>query len=137
MSEEPSDERPLAVIGEAELATLKASLADALAREKGLREVKDGAYSERNKLVAALSKLFPSWLEDHDAADTKWENDWRNIVFINFPTGQASWHIHDSELPQFSHLSRLCGNSWDGHTNDEKYARIAALPAPSTEKEKI
>ena len=111
------------------LAAERADVRRLLEREKALTEQKDGAYSERNKLVAAMSKLFPSWLEDHDAADTVWENDWRKIVFIELPTGQASWHIHDSELPMFAHLSHLCGNSWDGHTNDEKYARLAALSA--------
>ena len=91
------------------------------------RRQKDGAYSERNKLVSAMSKVFPSWLQDHDINDTAWEKDWRNIVFISLPTGQASWHLHDSELSMFTHLSRLCGNSWDGHTNEQKYERLAAL----------
>ncbi len=93
--------------------------------------VKNGAYAERNKMVAALSKLFPSWLEDHPATDTAWESDWRTIVFINLPTGQASWHLHDSEVPAFSHLSRLCGNSWDGHTTEQKYERLGALVTPA------
>lgn len=94
---------------------------------KQLRAVKDGAYSERNKLVAALSKLFPAWLERHLDSDTTWEDDWRWIVFIQLPTGQASWHIHDSELEQFNHLECKDGNSWDGHTTDEKYSRLASI----------
>lgn len=85
-------------------------------------KVKDGAYSERNKLVAAISKMFPASLERHDGAD--WEDEWRWVVFIDLPTGQASWHLHDSELPQFDHLPRMTGRKWDGHTNDEKYARL-------------
>ncbi len=92
-----------------------------------LKREKNNAYSERNKLVAALSKLFPASLETHPESDLTWENDWRWIVFINLPTGQVSWHIHDSELPQFSHLYRICGRVWDGHTTEEKYARLAAL----------
>lgn len=94
-------------------------------REKALTAVKDGAYSERNKLVAAMSKMFPASLERHDGI--VWEEDWRWVVFIDLPTGQASWHIHDSEVPQFAHLPRKAGRKWDGHTNDEKYARLAAL----------
>jgi hypothetical protein len=92
-----------------------------------LVEQKDGAYSERNKLVAALSKLFPAWLAQHSPEDTGWESDWRNIVFIQLPTGQASWHIHDSEIELFTHLP-AGPNAWDGHTNEEKYARVGQMP---------
>ena len=94
---------------------------------------KDGAYAERNKLVAALSKLFPASLERHPEEDTTWEDDWRWIVFIDLPTGQASWHLHDSELPQFSHLTRGAGRKWDGHTNAEKYDRLSRLTLKPSE----
>jgi len=90
---------------------------------------KDGAYSERNRLVAALSKLLPSWLERHPDEDTEWEDDWRWIVFIDPPSGQMCWHIHDSELPLFKHLAPSDAGEWDGHTTDEKYERLAALAA--------
>ena len=88
---------------------------------------KDGAYSERNKLVAALSKMFPASLERHPDEDKSWEDDWRWIVFIDLPAGQASWHLHDSELSQFDHLKRGQGRKWDGHTTEEKYRRLAAF----------
>ena len=108
-----------------------------------VRQQKDNAYWQRNQLVAALSKLFPAWLERHPESDTAWEDDWRNIVFIEIPTRivwgdgrnhvpenmqyankQLSWHIHDSELNYFSHLTMRSGNSWDGHTDEEKYNRL-------------
>lgn len=82
---------------------------------------KDLAYWERNQLVVYLSKLYPSWIEHHPIEDTTWENDWRNIVFIQFPEGLYSWHIHDSEIEYFSHLSFREGNSWDGSTIEQKY----------------
>lgn len=91
---------------------------------------KDCAYLERDRLVAALSKVWPSRLARHPDEDESWDDDWRWIVFIDLPTGQASWHIHDDELPMFAHLDRVDGNPWDGHTTDEKYARLAALPTP-------
>lgn len=127
---------------------LTAPLTDPLASSKeqpdevtALRAAKDGAYAERNKLVAALSKLFPAWLERHPDADTTWEDDWRWIVFINLPngpgSGQVSWHIHDSELIQFDHLSRHSGNGWDGHTTEEKYLRLACLHPRATERESV
>lgn len=119
---------------------LRAEAAESLLRERderiaGLEKVKNGAYSERNKMVAALSKIFPASLERHDGAE--WEDDWRWVVFMDLPTGQVSWHLHDSEIPQFAHLPRQVGRKWDGHSTDEKYARLAAIsstPAPSETK---
>jgi len=102
-------------------------IADQQARIQELEAQKDGAYSERNRLVAALSKLFPSWIEWHSEEDTTWDNDWRNIVYINLPTGQVSWHIQDGEIDHFQHLTKKVGSSWDGHTTDEKYKRLSAL----------
>lgn len=91
-----------------------------------LRKSKDLAYTERDRLVCALSKLFPSFLARHE--DDPWEDDWRWIVFVILPTGQASWHIHDSEREWFNHLPVRSGpNWWDGHTTEEKYRRLAAL----------
>jgi len=104
----------------AEIAALKARVAE-------LETQKDGAYSERDQLVCALSKCFPSWLERHPNNDQTWDNDWRWIVFVQLPTGQASWHIHDSEYPWFSHLAFRDHHSWDGHTTAEKYERLNNL----------
>lgn len=92
-----------------------------------LAKQKDAAYAERDNLVCALSKLFPSTLERHPDSDKTWDNDWRWIVFVNLPTGQATWHIHDSELAMFDHLPRNTGAIWDGHTTPQKYLRLAAL----------
>ena len=100
------------------------------------RAAKDQAYKERNLLLSLITKVIPcdSWLERHPDADTTWENDWRWIVFIELPTGQASWHIHDSELPLFKHLGRRVYQvpgekpSWDGHTTEEKYQRVMDVP---------
>ena len=103
--------------------------ADELEAERDdLRARKDGAYEERNRLVAAIAKMFPASLERHPDADSDWEDDWRWVVYIDLPTGQASWHIHDSHLPLFDGLPRLQGRKWDGHSTLEKYARLAALP---------
>lgn len=96
-------------------------------RVAGLEAEKDGAYSERDKLVSVLSKVYPASLERHQPENDNWENDWRWVVFVDTPTGQVSWHIHDSELPMFSHLRRNAGRVWDGHTTDEKYNRLARI----------
>jgi hypothetical protein len=89
-----------------------------------LKKMKDSAYSERNKLVALLASRYPASLERHPEEDKSWEDDWRWIVFIRFPTGQATWHIHDSELPLFDFLPRNQGRMWDGHSTEQKYERV-------------
>ena len=90
------------------------------------QEGKDLAYFERDILVSLLSKLYPSHLARHPDSDVTWENDWRNIVCVHLPTGQATWHIHDSELPFFEHLT-MKENHWDGHSNLDKYGRIIMI----------
>lgn len=90
-----------------------------------IRADKDVAYAERNKLVSVLSKLFPAWLGKHEESDLSWGREWLNIVYIQMPTGQVSWHIHDDLLPIFSHLEYK-DTKWDGHSTDEKYERLLA-----------
>jgi len=89
---------------------------------------RDAVYRERDRLVAALSKCYPSHMKWHH--DPDWEDGWRNIVCVHLPTGQATWHIRDDErYPLFGHLlfdQPEC--KWDGHSTDEKYQRLAALP---------
>ena len=102
-------------------------LAEAGADGRGVSQLlaeKDAAYAERNRLVAALSKCFPAHLCRHEGAE--WEDDWRNIVCVHLPTGQATWHVHDSEVDLFEHLP-MSKSHWDGHTTEEKYVRLAAL----------
>jgi hypothetical protein len=96
-----------------------------------LEAQKDGAYAERDKLVTLISKVFPAHLERHPDSDTTWDDDWRWIVFVELPTGQCSWHIHDNELQMFEHLQYLKTQSWDGHTTEQKYERVLAY-APYT-----
>lgn len=86
----------------------------------------DEVYTERAHLVAALSKLFPSSLGEHDGDD--WDDDWRTACYIELPTGQVSWHIASKDVHLFEHLEKE-GNSWDGHTTEEKYKRLDALEA--------
>lgn len=91
-----------------------------------LKKEKGGAYSERNNLVVFLSKQFESHLCRHPEQDEEWENDWRWIVCIHSPKGQITWHIHDSELTKFNHLSHG-DQHWDGHTTEEKYKRLSDI----------
>ncbi len=89
---------------------------------------KNAAYAERNKLVALISSLYPSQLQRHPEEDLDWEDDWRWLVFVELPTGQATWHLHDSDLQLFDHLRRdLPPKKWDGHSTERKYERVLDL----------
>jgi len=101
------------------------------AENERLSDQKDGAYRERDALVCALSKLFPAWIGRHPESDTSWDDDWRWIVFVDAPSGQMSWHIHDSERSMFDHLEWIEDDEhkWDGHTTEEKYRRLENIDA--------
>jgi len=103
------------------------SEARALAAEKDTQQMaqrKDDAYLERNQVVSALSKCFPSGVAR--TAIDGWSEDWHGCVYIDLPTGQVSWHFHDSQAYLFAHLPAYQG-SWDGHDTPEKYRRLAAI----------
>ena len=114
------------------VATHRADAASQSLRERDeARAAKDGAYAERNRCVVALAKLagMLGWEYGralHPAEDTEWEADWRNIVYIDLPTGQVSWHFHDSESALFAAFPEY-GKPWDGHTTEEKYQCLSAL----------
>jgi hypothetical protein len=87
------------------------------------RACKDAAYEERNRVVALLAAVFPS-VRTRTAIEG-WSDDWHGCVYVTLPTGQASWHYHDSQAHLFAHVP--AGPAlWDGHTTDEKYDRVAA-----------
>jgi hypothetical protein len=100
---------------------------DFLDKSRNMQAERDAAYHERNMLVAALARLYPAHLMDHPP-DPNWDPEWLNIVCIDAPCGQMTWHIHVNELPLFEGLPKW-PNHWDGHTTDEKYARLAKLGA--------
>ena len=92
-------------------------------------KTRNNAYAERNKCVALLAALsqavgYKVGIKNHQGDD--WEDDWRNVLFIDLPTGQVSWHLHKSEIPLFSMIGPYNGE-YDGHTTEEKYARVQQL----------
>lgn len=103
-------------------------LAEALAQRDGARAAKDLAYSERNQLLSLLARMalalgWKAGTAQHPAEDTTWEEDWRTLLFVDLPTGQASWHFHDSERHLLAGLPEY-GGKWDGHGTDAKYERV-------------
>ena len=95
---------------------------EAAACIKALKQVRDHAYRERNTLVAFLSHIYPAGLKA--TAIAGWDEMWHGCVYIDLPTGQASWHYHDSEARLFAHLPTY-EKEWDGHSNEDKYERLA------------
>lgn len=91
---------------------------------KDMEARKDAAYLERNQVVAALAKCFPSGTAR--TAIEGWSDDWHSCVYIDLPTGQASWHYHDSHAYLFKDLPPYSGE-WDGHTTERKYERLAEM----------
>jgi hypothetical protein len=96
------------------------------AERDALLESKDAAYEERNRVVALLAAMFPS-VRTRTAIEG-WSEDWHGCIYITLPTGQASWHYHDSHAHLFAHVPEGAA-IWDGHTTPEKYERVAATCA--------
>lgn len=111
------------IIGLSGIPALEAEMRDRL---KAKDAEKDAAYLERNRLVALLASLYPSGIARTDIPG--WLPEWHNCVYIDLPTGQASWHYHDSHAHLFAHLPPY-RKQWDGHTTEQKYERVAALGA--------
>lgn len=83
----------------------------------------DAVYEERNRVVALLAAVFPS-VRARTAIEG-WSEDWHGCIYITLPTGQASWHYHDSQAHLFAHVPEGAA-IWDGHTTPQKYERVAA-----------
>ncbi|MFE2710642.1 hypothetical protein ACFXKI_01275 [Streptomyces mirabilis] len=90
----------------------------------------DDVYRERAHLVAHLAALFPSTIGYHDAEAPEWA-----VVVVDLPTGQASWHVAPDDMDLFKAVPRSEINTWDGHTTEEKYARLDAHTRALAQKE--
>ena len=84
------------------------------------------AYTERNHLASALAHLFPSGIAR--TAIPGWDEEWHGCVYIDLPTGQISYHYHDSEHYLFVDLPPYRG-IWDGHDKETVHQRLMDLRA--------
>lgn len=78
----------------------------------------DAVYRERAHLLAHLAAVYPSHIQP-DPASPGWP-----VLYISLPTGQATWHIGDSDLELFGHVRTDVYEPWDGHTTYQKYERL-------------
>ena len=77
---------------------------------------------ERNILVAALTHRYESWKEHDPEFHVE---DLCTIVYVELPTGQVSFRIHDRDWCLFTHLEqREFGPHWDGHSVVDKHSRM-------------
>ncbi len=101
-------------IPEGEKVDWKAQAAGRLAALLSMARQYDTEYEVRYKLVfAAIGAALDAGYEAGfriDPAEPEWP-----VAYIELPTGQVSWH-----MPQHP-------NAWDGHSTEEKFARIDAF----------
>lgn len=98
------------------------------AEAEDIRAQKDAAYLERNQCVALIARMSLALglrVCVTKTAISGWSEDWHGCVYITLPTGQVSWHFHDSQAHLFAGLP-TGAESWDGHDTPEKYRRVAA-----------
>lgn len=96
-------------------------------RELDLKSRKDGAYLERNRCVGLIARMALAMglkAGRSRSAVEGWSDDWHGCIYIDLPTGQVSWHFHDSHAPIFEGLPEYTG-AWDGHDTPEKYERVS------------
>lgn len=103
-----------------------------------LRERKDCAYLERNRLVAVVARM--ALAAGYAVVRTRtaiegWSEDWHGCVYIVLPCGQASWHYHDSQAFLFADLP-TGEMEYDGHTTEQKYERLHEW-RPASDKSEI
>lgn len=82
-------------------------------------------YRERAHLVALLAAIFPSVISYNDPKEPSWP-----VIYIDTVEGQLSWHICPDDMDLFKHVRVESDTNkiiWDGHTTEEKYARIVEL----------
>ena len=89
----------------------------------------DNVYRERAHLVAHLAAVYPSRIGYTDPSEPEWA-----VVSISLPTGQVTWHVAPDDMDLFTHV-RSGVEAWDGHTTDEKYARLDAHTRALAQKE--
>jgi hypothetical protein len=85
-------------------------------------------YRDRAHLLPLLAALFPAVMS-MDVAD----QERPDVLYLDTPRGQLSWHIDPADLPLFDGIERVAPTDpraqWDGHTTDEKNERLRQLAA--------
>ena len=92
------------------------------------RRNREAAYSERNLLLAILTRIYPTHLMRFRPTEEAGANAWEWVICMHTPEGQCGWHLPSDEINGlFDHLERIDTNHWDGHTRAEKARRLERL----------
>lgn len=89
-----------------------------------LRQQIDSVYEERNYVVAALSRAFPSGTRPTSIPG--WDPAWNECVYIDLPSGQISYHYHTKMAGLFKDLPAYT-KPYDGHRKIDVHDRLSAL----------
>jgi hypothetical protein len=89
----------------------------------------DRAYNERARLVVLLAQMarVVGWKAGR-YWDGSQEPGWNNVVAIDLPTGQVSWHIGAEDCGD-SGIAMLPSydGKWDEHTTPQKWDRVQQM----------
>lgn len=82
----------------------------------------DSAYTQRMLVVRLLALKSGSRYGVGKDNNSHWDDEWRNVIYIDLPEGQVSWHIAPHDLHIFKDFPKYDGD-WDGKFNgrDEKF----------------
>lgn len=110
---------------ESELRRARFALMQEQTAHNQTKDEKNAAYLERDQVVILAAALAHSL--GHSAGvgvDPEASPQWCRVVYLDLPTGQASWHCSPTLAPLIEGLPAYEG-PWDRHTSPEKYRRIA------------
>lgn len=96
---------------------------ETISETDGMRDL----YRERAHLLALLASVLDPSMSHIGETDPEAEG-WPVLTFET-PAGQGSWHIAPGDVALFAHIRPTTADDrpWDGHTTEEKYARVALL----------
>lgn len=73
-------------------------------------------YSERMMVVRLLAITCGFQYGVGKDDNENWDDEWRNVVYIDLPQGQVSWHIAPHDMHLFEDFPKYEGK-WDGNFN--------------------
>lgn len=86
------------------------------AERDSLKSKVNAAYTERMQVVLMLAKMSGCKYGVGKDDNESWEDEWRNVVYIDLPQGQVSWHIAPHDMHLFEGFPTYEGK-WDGTFN--------------------
>jgi hypothetical protein len=93
---------------------------------------KNKAIMELNLCAITLARLAPVFgiktgiatLSDEELKEQELDEVWRNLLVLYLPQGQVTWPLHAAEVYLIKEMAKLPNYVYDGHTTQEKYARL-------------